>query len=76
MRERDSYQQSRRVRIGIKAGGRQHIGGSVDRSPAMVPRGGPRALHGDGLHGNQWRGGGGDFVRQCEARAFGNARGE
>ena len=32
-------------------------------------------LHGDGLHGNRWRGGGGDFVRQCEARAFGNARG-
>jgi hypothetical protein len=47
----------------------------MDRIPSTVPQGGPRALHGDGLHGNRWRGGVGDFARQLEARAFGNARG-
>ena len=48
----------------------------MDQSPATVPRGGPRALHGDDLHGNQWRGRGGDFVRKCEARAFEQCKGE
>ena len=47
----------------------------MDQSPAMVPRGGPGVHHGDDLHGNRWRGGGEDFARQCETRAFGNARG-
>jgi hypothetical protein len=43
--------------------------------PVMVPLGGPRAFHGDDLHGNQWRGGGGNFARHCEVKDFTQCKG-
>jgi hypothetical protein len=48
----------------------------MDWSPTTVPQGGPGALHGDILHGIRWRGRGGDFARQCEAKAFAQSKGE